>query len=523
MTPLWTACVVEMHRELQQYLTILAVVRLLVLAAAPAPAPPYARCRRPSAPGGPAYDQLTYRVAAARPARVRSAPARPVPAQPAAVTDPGPPGPARRGSRGRRRGSRAGRIWRTTPRCGQLYIGQINIQSLKPKLLALRQDIAEHGYDVIVLNETWMRPTTHNRLVPIPGYQLVRRDRPDGKGYGGVAIAARESLELTTVERPGQSVAGSKLESLWVQIRAGSQRVMVCAVYRPPVQTQARVSADLDELEEQIQYVLTRHSGPIVLAGDMNINTNSVTTANTRFSQLLGTYSLQQHVTGPTYRSSGSTIDVICTSHGVTRAGVLHCDYSPHNWTRALLPLPDYKPKAGAVTARCWSRLDRDEVNRLLSAVDWDPVFASDRPEVQWDYLLTVTRPILDSVAPMKRRKVHNPTAPFVTAATRDLMARRRVALREHDRDTYKALNRQVQSAIRRDTREERDRRGGCENRDRAACGARFSRSSGRSGRPGPRPVRTQTLSTATSYELAPTRPARWTRPDLSCRSAYLG
>ena len=219
------------------------------------------------------------------------------------------------------------------------------------------------------------------------------------------------------------------------------------------------MSADLDELEEQIQHVLTRHSGPIVLAGDLNINTNSNTTANTRLRQLLSTYSLQQHVTGPTFRSSGSIIDVICTSHGVTRAGVLHCTYSPHNWTRALLPLPDYRPRESAVTARCWSRMDSDEVSRLLCAADWGPVFANDDPEVQWGYLLAVTRPILDSVAPIKRRRVHNPTAPLITSATRDLMVRRRAALRGKERDKYKDLNRQVQSAIRRDTRDELDRR----------------------------------------------------------------
>ena len=69
-------------------------------------------------------------------------------------------------------------------------------------------------------------------------------------------------------------------------------------------------------------------------------------------------------------------------------------------------------------------------------------------------YLLAVTRPILDSVAPIKRRRVHNPTAPLITSATRDLMVRRRAALRGKERDKYKDLNRQVQSAIRRDTRD---------------------------------------------------------------------
>ena len=50
---------------------------------------------------------------------------------------------------------------------------------------------------------------------------------------------------------------------------------MVCAACRPLVQPQARVSAALDELEEQIQHVLTRHSGPIVLAGDLNTNVST--------------------------------------------------------------------------------------------------------------------------------------------------------------------------------------------------------------------------------------------------------
>ena len=95
-------------------------------------------------------------------------------------------------------------------------MGQLNIQSLKPKLLELRQDIADHDYDIIILNETWMKPSTHNRLVPLPGYQLTRRDRPDHRSYGGVAVAVKESFDVTTVERTGQPVDGAKIESLWL-------------------------------------------------------------------------------------------------------------------------------------------------------------------------------------------------------------------------------------------------------------------------------------------------------------------
>ena len=98
-------------------------------------------------------------------------------------------------------------------------------------------------------------------------------------------------------------------------------------------------------------------------------------------------------------------------------------------------------------------------MNRRLRDTDWSPVFSSVDPAEQWDYFLSVALPIFDSLAPVRRIKVRNPTAPPVTADTKELMARRRAALRTSDRDRYKALNRQVRSAVRRDTREEIDRR----------------------------------------------------------------
>ena len=124
-----------------------------------------------------------------------------------------------------------------------------------------------------------------------------------------------------------------------------------------------------------------------------------------------------------------------------------------------MLSVPDLKGQQCAPHYKVLVKFDSDEANRRIAAVDWSPVFASDSPEEQWDYVLTMTRPIIDTLAPEKRVKVRNPVAPPVTDATKQLMAQRRTALRDGHRDSYKQLNRQVQSAIRRDTREELDRR----------------------------------------------------------------
>ncbi|KAF0290755.1 hypothetical protein FJT64_011018 [Amphibalanus amphitrite] len=170
--------------------------------------------------------------------------------------------------------------------------------------------------------ETWLKPSTPNRLIPVPGYQLLRRDRADGRGYGGVAVLVKEAIAAVVLDGPDQVTAGSKLESLWVQVGAGPQKVVICSLYRPPVQTQARVTADLDELERQLQHNVTRHSGPIIIAGDININTRDTSSSTaTRLQELFAAYTIQQHIKDATFRSSGSTIDVIATNRGVERAG----------------------------------------------------------------------------------------------------------------------------------------------------------------------------------------------------------
>ena len=49
-----------------------------------------------------------------------------------------------------------------------------------------------------------------------------------------------------------------------------------------------------------------------------------------------------------------------------------------------------------------------------------------------------MTLPIVDSLIPVRRIQVRNPTAPPVTEATKDIMAQRRAALRASDRDRYR-------------------------------------------------------------------------------------
>ena len=165
-------------------------------------------------------------------------------------------------------------------------------------------------------------------------------------------MAVRDGLRATEVAVSDRPAPGSKLESIWVRVGTGDRSVYFCSFYRPPRQTADDVTADLDDLREQLETATTRHSGLILLAGDVNIDMGSDTTAKQKFCQLLDAFGLRQHITGPTFRSSGSTIDVIASNGELQRQGTLHCDYSDHNWARATFnPRPagplDFPPPAG--------------------------------------------------------------------------------------------------------------------------------------------------------------------------------
>jgi len=91
-----------------------------------------------------------------------------------------------------------------------------------------------------------------------------------------------------------------------------------------------------------------------------------------------------------------------------------------------------------------------------LHRADWQHVYRQPSTAHQWQGFLDLFIPILDSFAPIKKVKIRNPTGPPITDQTRDLMRQRRAARGPGGHtDEYRALNRAVRSAVRRDARED--------------------------------------------------------------------
>ena len=127
--------------------------------------------------------------------------------------------PTHRGRRSyvRKRGPRRHRRdWTDAAGPRELKLCALNIQSLKPKSVELRDEIDRFSYDFVALSETWLKPCIPNRLLTFPGYVIKRCDRPWApQGHGGVAILFREKYQHKAISVPERASDASKLEALW--------------------------------------------------------------------------------------------------------------------------------------------------------------------------------------------------------------------------------------------------------------------------------------------------------------------
>ena len=318
--------------------------------------------------------------------------------------------PQRRGARGRRGRGGGRRLESTLPLTGQLsgtglHIGALNIQSLKPKLLELTDAITRYDYDVFLLSETWLRPSTPNRLLVIPGYAISRADRPDGRGYGGVAIVTKAGITSMTLKLPNSKCPGSLLESQWAQLKLPKNRqLIVGSLYRPPRHSVAALRADFADLETQLQQIFINHPKvPLVICGDLNCDMLKSPSfpARQHICDFLSDYSMHQLVTAPTF-ASGSLLDVCLVKNReyVRNCSVSYCHFSPHKFVNVLVDVPKQRLNPTVILSRSFKRLDVQSFNCDLLTVDWEEVYKETSVSEKWQAFLKSFMPVIDDHAP---------------------------------------------------------------------------------------------------------------------------
>lgn len=207
-----------------------------------------------------------------------------------------------------------------------LIIASWNACSLYPKRHELENFLTDEGIDIMLIQETFLRPCTTFKT---PNYVTYRNDRP-GRMGGGTAILIKRNIHHT----PHQTPALEHIEATAIKITIKGKDTLVASIYIPPTPAGAPIKNDLCKLTENTRFA--------ILMGDFNARNAAWGNGHTtQIGNQVFNFCLDKNYTAslpaePTHfftnqtRSGSSTIDFALTKGHTVTVHVRHALSSDH-------------------------------------------------------------------------------------------------------------------------------------------------------------------------------------------------
>ncbi len=140
--------------------------------------------------------------------------------------------------------------------------GHLNIRSIIPKSDQIKHLLAESNLDFLCLSETWLHKNSPSSALHIPGYNVFRKDRVEGRD-GGLLFYIKDCISCKEI----QCHAEMDLECICLDVMLSPQMSFILiGVYRPP--------SAKSVFHEKLCTVLRECTSGnfVILMGDFNIN-----------------------------------------------------------------------------------------------------------------------------------------------------------------------------------------------------------------------------------------------------------
>ena len=183
----------------------------------------------------------------------------------------------------------------------------LNARSICNKSRLINDFIADHNIDLFALSETWLRGDDSDlyyfRDICPDGYVFHHVLRLHTTG-GGVGIVLKNNIKAKIQAHESHY----SFEHLELELRATKYFVCLIVLYYPP---SSDVPLFFDEFASYLAHIVTA-SGYLLIVGDFNLHVDSQNNAGRRFTGLLHSFNLRQHVNDSTHKNS-HTLDLIIT------------------------------------------------------------------------------------------------------------------------------------------------------------------------------------------------------------------
>lgn len=311
-----------------------------------------------------------------------------------------------------------------TAKNSNLKIANLNARSLFTHFSELKYIVEGEGIDILGVTETWLRVGDSSNLVNIPDYRLFRMDRP-GRG-GGLGFYVRSHICCKVIESVGHLSAA--LESLWIEVRIGTFKMAVGALYRPP---ENAIGACIEIIDSALSLLCTNYDHVLCL-GDINVDI--LTQPNNCISTCFSSYGFSQLIGEPTRitATSATLLDpVFLNCPGLnTDSGVVNTDLvSDHSMSFCNISVPYVKRQAKFVTYRNYSDFNLEAFLVDLQHIPWDTMLYAENIDEKVAFITENLLEIFNIHAPVVTVRVTRQHQPWITDVIKMLMHERDVAL----------------------------------------------------------------------------------------------
>ncbi|MEL7306978.1 MAG: reverse transcriptase domain-containing protein [Pseudomonadota bacterium] len=141
-----------------------------------------------------------------------------------------------------------------------------NIQSLFHKIDDVRATVSNIKPDILLLTETWLSPSITNPLVHIPGYSIMRSDRPPPRRGGGSAVYIKNNLQFLSVNSVNHL---DYINAVWIVFT--ELKIVLLCVYIPPDRSRACAVEINAHIVENFDLLLSVYPNyDTIICGDFN-------------------------------------------------------------------------------------------------------------------------------------------------------------------------------------------------------------------------------------------------------------
>lgn len=299
-----------------------------------------------------------------------------------------------------------------------------NVQSAYHKMDILETELS--CFDIISFSETWFNSNVDSSEVSINGFRApFRNDRTDD-GHGGVAVYVKYNIPCLR----RHDLEMLNVESVWLEVRLKSKRILVGTFYRPPNSNQSI----LTDIERSVDLAVDTRISDIIILGDFNLDMLKLNSRR-KIENICQQYDLKQVINEPTHftESSSSLIDIILVSDikTVLFSGVgdpfLNNEVRYHCPILAVFTFP--KTHNTSFKRLIWKYKDGDydSLNNKIANTDWNS-FKNSNIDTYASNITNHIMKLSKECIPNKVINVRNSDPPWMHNELRKLMRKRKRA-----------------------------------------------------------------------------------------------